>query len=126
MNLFRVLSVVAAIELLAAGAAVGQVSAPTGPPAPRVCTVAEVIAQNCDAELNGLRIVVNDGADDVECGNLGDAGLGLFENMCRWSDLAGAWVPDAGGVGRAPVAGGPHAHEVSGAIYRHRPRRRDR
>ena len=101
MKPFRFLAFVAAIELLFSSAAAAQVSAPTGAPAPRACTVAEVLAQICDAELNGVRIVVYDGASESECGNLGDSGEGAFENMCRWSDLAGSWIPDSGGLAGA-------------------------
>ena len=92
--------------------AAAQPGATTGAVAPQECLVAEVIAQDCGPELLGLRIAITDGADATECGNLGDAGLGAFENICRWSNLASAWVTDD--VFSAPGGGGGDDVSIDG------------
>ena len=93
--------------------AYAQPSSTTGAVAPQQCTVAEVISDLCGPKLLGIRIAVVDGADATECGNLGDAGLGAFENLCRWSDIATAWVSDdvdgLSGSGPHPIAAGDYA-----------------
>ena len=102
------------MELCFSSAAGAQPGATTPAAAPAWCTVAQVIAQTCDAELLGLRIVVIDGADATECGNLGDAGEGSSENVCRWSDAADAWVPDSGGLPGAAGEANTHSSEIGG------------
>jgi hypothetical protein len=115
-------TVTAALLLAIAQAAIAQPHAPPGPTAPGLrapvqCTVAENIAQECSPELTGVRIVIIDGDDSTECGNLGDLGLGGEENLCRWSADASLWVTDdvagfAGG-GTHPIEAGDF---VAGAI----------
>jgi hypothetical protein len=73
-------------------------SAQLGAGVPVECTVAETQADSCGVKTNGWRIVIIDGADATECGNAGDSGLGPFENVCRWSELAAAWVLDGTGA----------------------------
>ena len=98
MKLVRSLAALVAVLVLPIYAN-AQVSSVTGAVAPRLCTVAQVIALTCSPQLNGLRIVVTDGADATECGNAGDVGLGTNENLCRWSTAASAWIGDGGGPG---------------------------
>ena len=74
--------------------ATAQVSAVTGAVAPQECTVAQVQANSCGPKLNGLRIVIKDGATPSECGNAGDLGLQSFENVCRYSVALSAWLSD--------------------------------
>jgi len=93
MNPVRSLAALIAVLALSIDAN-AQVSSVTGAVAPRLCKVAQVIAKTCSPELNGLRIVVDDGADATECGNASDVGGGAFENFCAWSVLASAWIPD--------------------------------
>lgn len=97
MKLLRSLAALVAAMLLSVEAT-AQVSAVTGAVAPQECTVAQVQAGSCGPKLKGLRIVIKDGATAAECGNAGDLGLQSFENVCRWSDSATAWLPDEGGV----------------------------
>ena len=111
-----VLALVAAL-FLAPLTTFAQPFAPPGPSTPGIrapveCTVAEVISLVCSPELNGVRIVIIDAATPTECGNLGDAGLGGGENVCRWSALAAAWIPDSGGV--AGGAGETNTHSSDG------------
>ena len=103
MKLVRSLTAFIAVLALSIDAS-AQVSSVTGAAAPRLCKVAQVIAKTCGPELNGLRIVVDDGADATECGNPGDTGLGAFENFCAWSVLAAAWVSDEPDVGAPTTA----------------------
>jgi len=89
---------------------------PTSPglQSPVECTVAENIAQVCSPELNAVRIVIIDGATINECGNLGDAGLGTDENVCRWSNKAATWVPDGGAGGGGGGELNTHSSEAGG------------
>ncbi len=111
MKTLRWLAALAAVVGLSAPAH-AQPSSTTGAVAPQECLVAEVIADLCGPKLLGIRIAITDGATATECGNLGDAGLGAFENLCRWSDVATAWVSDDvagfGGGGTHPIAAGDY------------------
>jgi hypothetical protein len=64
-----------------------------GEVAPAACTVAEVQAATCGEAVSGSLVVVTDAADTTECGNPGDAGGGVVENLCAYSIDAAARAP---------------------------------
>ena len=112
VKILRCLAAIAAVAGLSAPAG-AQPSSTTGAVAPQECLIAEVIADLCGPKLLGIRIAITDGADSTECGNLGDAGEGSSENLCRWSVVATAWVTDdvagSGGGGTHPIGAGDYA-----------------
>ena len=77
MRCFTALAAALALALALAPDASAQSAAATGASAPQECTVANVQANACGPKLNGMPIIVKDGATASECGNVGDTGLVL-------------------------------------------------